>query len=570
MSTAAPLHAEASLYAAGLSVFSIPELLNIISSQLNASSISSCALSSRRMNTLFTPLLWYNISIKTRAQERCFVTEEVMAALRRNIKYIRTIDTGSKLVLLMLDTASTSAASESASPVLFTNLTTMNLHWWGPDVHHPFFNSPHIYSPDWDQSAICLISKSPNLTSVDLDLSVLNQPNLPLCLKAPRNLQKLHISGFRKSETYSRNVAMLLDSLPEQVQDLTLDMELNSEVDDLLPIPPYIQGQICHSSIKKIALNGSLLALPDAVLFRILDHCQGLKTLLLMHPLTRGDVAATVLKFQMACGELDELEIEASNSSLRDEKIADIIVGPPPVPVPEPVPNTPVATAAASSASSTASSPAPTASSRYHRYIWKSIAIDAPDFGPAASSAILHHAATLERIALEERGLQENDLRTLLATAPNLKMLTSLNVKGPKYNDCFLKPSLATELPWVCMESLVELRLALRPGRATTSAREALMTRLGDLVQLKILHLQNGVKKSGGFTDFSLSNGELERLGGLRNLEVFELEHFKHRVGEQELVWMYAHWPKLKRVCIDCERNHHEVAKVKKTLAWWS
>ncbi|KAF9573802.1 hypothetical protein EC968_008082 [Mortierella alpina] len=197
---------------------------------------------------------------------------------------------------------------------------------------------------------------------------------------------------------------------------------------------------------------------------------------------------------------VDELNIDTKDNIAEDEDLAEIISSRRPATV-EPATVEPAPTLATSA--------------------WKSIEIRAPKFGPLASAAIASHAPTLERVVLRDRGLEVPHIEGPLATATNLKTLVSLSKE--RHSHTFLNPSRVGHTPWICANSLEELQLSLRTGKCTWAARETLMNRLGELEELKVLHFQNGITKRSGFSDFSLKKGELRRLSGLKNLEVFEL-----------------------------------------------
>ncbi|KAG0203760.1 hypothetical protein BGX28_004076 [Mortierella sp. GBA30] len=530
-----------------LKIFSIPELHGMICSLLTTNVFVNCALVSHLLNDLFTPYIWTNLTIHP-YQERYFLSQEASSALTRNRDLVRSFITTSIVVLEAFIQAF--APSENAtrfSKMVQTNLRTLSLK----TAAFIYQGSDNILRAiQWDQSVMALISNSPCLQDLDFTLAQPNVTPFERTFSGLRDLKKLQITS---SNVHAATMAVVLDAIPDQVEELTLHMAV---IDGNQQVPQYVAHHPPSTTLKKVALHGSILATSEDVEMRVYDRCRGLKALKLIDKLGDVDMANTGTLFMMHCRELKHLEIDTCDRELTDESIAAFI-SPPEAPfiAMTATPTTSLATSPASLSSPRTPATGETMS------LWKSITVRAPEFGPVASASIVKHVGTLEHVTLVQRGLEANDLVTLLTSAPRLKTLVSLSKKGPQHNATFLKPIQANKEPWICSETLEELHLSLRPGYANVRGQDALLNQLSTLTQLRVLHLHNGVQNKMGFTNFSLASGKLSKLQSLRNLEVFEIKHFKHKIGLEERAWMAGQWPKLKRVCLDCEWGHHSYAK---------
>ncbi|KAF9924596.1 hypothetical protein BGZ67_009167 [Mortierella alpina] len=534
--------------AAANKVFHIPELVDIIASYLTPSALAACALLTRELNTLFTPYIWGNLHITTRDQESRFLQHDARATIARNREMIRSVSIGSHRVMTMLSLAFKTPP---------TNIRSLKLNWQGHDYNYDngdpwVFGNVSNYCPEWDVTLTHLLTNCPRLETLDMDLTIINLPNIETAFQGLKHLKTLRLRSFRGAQARPATLARIMDALPTGIETLTIDMRLSHDESDV-PEPPFVpQGS--RTNIKNLTINAGLLRIESTLTQRIFYRCQALKSLSVTGVFSqRPDVSRLSEVLLTFCPVLDELNIDIEDYVAEDEDLAEIISSRLPAAV------TPALSHAAPTTAGTLTPPtSPQHDQLPYWTAWKSIQIRAPKFGTLTSAAIVSHAPTLERVVLGIRGLEVHDLQSLLASAPNLRTLVSLSARGPKFNDTFLKPASVGDRPWICSESLEELQLSLRPGNCKRSSREALMDRLGGLERLRVLHLHNGVALKGGFTDFSLDGGDLRRLEGLKCLEAFELKHLRHRIGGEERAWMGQHWPKLKRVCLDCEWRHHE------------
>ncbi|KAF9960345.1 hypothetical protein BGZ70_008629 [Mortierella alpina] len=537
-------------------VLHIPELVDVIASFLPPSAIAACARLSREMNTLFTPYIWSDLKITTQLQEMLFLRCGAGDATARHRQRIRSMSIGSERVLKLI------SQCFDAQP---TNIRSLALRWQGPDYKYDNEDPRAIscvsdYCHEWDLTLIHLLGNCPFLETLDIDLTIINLPSIDTCLQGLKYLKKLRIRAFKGAEAHPATLARLIDGIPASVEDLTIDMRIIYDYRGLDAEPPFVPQGPCNT-LKKLTIHASLLRLDLTVAQRIFYRCQNLKSLSVIGTFSSRREASRLSEMLLThCPVVDDLNIYIQDYVVQDEDIAEIISSRP-WGVGMPALTLAVPTAPGTLTPST--SPPHGQALPRQSMAWKSIEIKVPKFGPLSSAAIVSHAPTLERVILPITGLEVHDLHELLGSAPNLKTLVSLTKKGPKFNNTFLKPGTVgtvVDRPWVCSDTLEELQLSVRPGKCNRTGREAMMDRLGAFEELKVLHLHNGVARNGGFTDFSLAKGGLERLGRLKKLEVFELKHLRHNIGAEERAWMGQQWPKLKRVCLQCDWGHHDVA----------
>ncbi|KAF9953005.1 hypothetical protein BGZ72_005756 [Mortierella alpina] len=410
---------------------------------------------------------------------------------------------------------------------------------------HMFFSDPYFWTE------IVIKDEAGEVFIISADVAAALRTHKPhIC--SLHNLQTLSISGYNKTPTYSKTVALLLDALPGQVSDLTLNMSI-CPLDDQLPVCPYIPCTSSPVAIKRLGLHASILKTPEPVVSRLLDRLQGLRSVALLGGLSLMDPSHVGLMLHRTCPQLDELEIKCDDPDLTDHQIADLIWA-------ESATEARVTRASAAVTSSSLPGGAEHQQQDASRgFNWRSIKITAPNFGTVSSAAIVKHAATLEKVVLPHRGLDASDLLTLLLRAPRLQELVSLHDQANKRRDYYFRPSMARgkAVNWVCSETLRVLKISIQPGKAAVSTRDAFMNRLGDFHNLRVLHLRNGANGVLGFTDFSLANGGLELLEGLTQLEAFEIKHFEHKIAQEEMDWMRSHWPCLSNTCLDCDGHEH-------------
>ncbi|KAF9274688.1 hypothetical protein BGZ68_000432 [Mortierella alpina] len=506
------------------------------------------------------PFFWTDIMVLDKAGEVFITSSNAAAALKTHKPHIQSFTTGSHHALSAFIAALLPTPSDTQdAPLVFmkTELRRISLRWWGYDeqpVNEDSLLFGNPYSLQWDTGVLCILASSPFLTSVEVDLTLLHHPLLSASISTLQNLQTLSISGYNNTPTYSKTVALLLDSLPEQVSDLTLNIAICAG-DDKLPVCPYITCTSNPYAIKRLGLHASIFLAPEPVVSRLLDRLQGLRSIAILGGLSLIESADVGSILSSTCPQLDELEIKCDDPDLEDEQIANLIWA-------ETTADTRVtraSSAVAPPAMSEDTEQPPQQQEAFRGFKWRSIKITAPNFGTVSSAAIVKHAATLEKVVLPHRGLDASDLLALFLRAPRLQELVSLHERANKRRDYYFKPSMARgkTVAWVCSETLRVLKISMQPSKATVITRDAFMSRLGGFHNLKVLHLRNGVRGAVGFTDFTLANGGLGLLKGLTQLEAFEIKNFAHKIDQEELDWMKNHWPSLSNTCLDCDGHEH-------------
>ncbi|KAG0025876.1 hypothetical protein BGZ81_006795 [Podila clonocystis] len=197
---------------------------------------------------------------------------------------------------------------------------------------------------------------------------------------------------------------------------------------------------------------------------------------------------------------------------------------------------------------------------RYHISVEYDLSLST---GMSSLSLSFHHSSTLsaplllstQSEALSSWTVHEDismaDLFSIVTCCPNLinlRVSALQDVHGPKVSP-----------PWICKD-LRKLDITLRhhpdvPSFEQTSASArrlapSLLQRLGGLTHLQDLCLRFNAEYyyegESPFSQFSVNPiYGLPRLVGLQQLKTFKVTGLLHRVGQEEIEWMRAHWPLL-------------------------
>ncbi|KAG0068001.1 hypothetical protein BGZ90_000753 [Linnemannia elongata] len=131
-------------------VLSIPELLDAIQVYLTLHDLAQCAVVSKSFQTLFTPLLWEIITIKTHRQHVAFTTvPEVQDALVRNAPHIRVLylrTCKSLEPFLRVDSAHFKLLHTIAFPWTLRNLD-QDYQYHDTDEKSQFLCASSVYTP---------------------------------------------------------------------------------------------------------------------------------------------------------------------------------------------------------------------------------------------------------------------------------------------------------------------------------------------------------------------------------------------------------------------------------------
>ncbi|CAO3566590.1 unnamed protein product [Mortierella alpina] len=515
------------------SVFSVPELHAQVCSYLTPRTLAACVGVSRQWKELFTPHLWSDICIDD-GQKSLFRKAYIQKAFRRHRELIRAFETTSDTVLNLffhLFKNVNNSLKPRKKPIVRlkpeqkelpeTQLRKLDLCWSGPTFRsrreEEEFDAREQWSGDgdwgdatWDESALCLICKSPHLVDLTLELASFDHIEITFGRDVPA-LKRLKISGFRDATMFSNSLTRFLDALPSQLEELTLDCDVFYYEDGGNNIGNGAaagDGGHLLKALRILGIQPSLLEVPLPILTRFLKRCPLLRELRLTGEMRFGKTEQLPSVLYDCCPELNRLVVKGVLHTINDQGLATLLSGP-------------------------------------QTARWKSVEIEAPNFGPLAAASLLVHAPMLEHVIIRHGGLPAHDVHTLLSTAPNLRTLSLITDRRPELQDYCLEPPPPS---WTCACSLEVLRISTRPDKWKDSARDHLLQQLGSMTKLRVLQFRNGSKTQRSFCDFSLESGALDRLQDLKELEEFKLEGFQHKIGPQEQSWMSTHWLRLKKL----------------------
>ncbi|KAK3811302.1 MAG: hypothetical protein J3Q66DRAFT_391112 [Benniella sp.] len=220
------------------------------------------------------------------------------------------------------------------------------------------------------------------------------------------------------------------------------------------------------------------------------------------------------------------------------------------------------------------------------RHGWKSVSLATTAIlGRVTMSALAMHYSTLEELHVDgSKDLPTWYLVQVPSSCNRLYTLSYTNmcdgssvVDGMAFVD--LDPDTGLLKPWLCEGSLkmLDVKIAEIPrpdlesesivaeaypgqGRETQSL---VYDRLGRLTHLEALRLGN---RYGRFyqhdcLEMSLESG-LDKLSGLKSLEILDVRKLETKIGIKELQWMVENWPKIGAIYgLDDCRRHVEAVK---------
>ncbi|KAK3807434.1 MAG: hypothetical protein JOS17DRAFT_766761 [Linnemannia elongata] len=147
--------------------------------------------------------------------------------------------------------------------------------------------------------------------------------------------------------------------------------------------------------------------------------------------------------------------------------------------------------------------------------------------------------------------------RSVLAVLTQCPRLEYLDARGVDFNPRDMEAQdvwVCRQLVFLCLEILLPKRAHYAAGEPA-QIRERIYQQLGRLDKLKSLHLGAGSKDRGvNILEMSLLTG-LSTLSTLNRLERLDIKGLNHAVRGSEVVWMLAHWPRLKSMGILLDSN---------------
>lgn len=262
------------------SVLDTPELLEQICAHLNPHQCTQCVLVSHRWRELFTPQLWAEMH---HIEETFFEDESFREKVRSYRHLIQALFTSSDKVLNTVnlifehkdfiprrgESRMQRKPANLTDDLPLTELRRLNLSWNGQRKHQRRVNDADWGEYPWDFSCMCVVQKSPRLVKLSLCLASFNYNEFPWCLQGLHCLRQLYLRGFHDAPIFLPKLIELLDSLPRQLDDLTLDF-------DVFVKKPEVIG--CGKedrplAVTKLALRGSFFTIPPPVVYRLCNNC---------------------------------------------------------------------------------------------------------------------------------------------------------------------------------------------------------------------------------------------------------------------------------------------------------
>jgi len=218
---------------------------------------------------------------------------------------------------------------------------------------------------------------------------------------------------------------------------------------------------------------------------------------------------------------------------------------------------------------------------------WRSVSIKGyVEFGEQSWGALSRHTSTLENFTMVKRYYQDGvGLRPFFTSFPRLQSFVTLAETGEDYLkinaidaiDWIHQDSLSGSLtPWPCEYTLTDLRISIcgipRPDITHPVVEESypgegqkiqhqVYERLARFVNLEVLWLGSNSHYSEDprmyskkvknhqyeCLEMSLESG-LDRLEGLKRLQVLNISLMATRIGQREAQWMAEQWPELHEI----------------------
>ncbi|KAK3805825.1 MAG: hypothetical protein J3Q66DRAFT_445702 [Benniella sp.] len=226
---------------------------------------------------------------------------------------------------------------------------------------------------------------------------------------------------------------------------------------------------------------------------------------------------------------------------------------------------------------------------------WRSVSIKGyVEFGQQSWEALSRHTSTLENFTMVKRFYQDGvGMRPFFTSFPRLQSFVTLAETGEDYLkinaidaiDWIHQDSLTGSLtPWPCEYTLTDLRISIcgiprpdithdhkgnerypvveetYPGEGQ-KVQHQVYERLSRFVNLEVLwlgsnsyyvedpriHSKKVMNHQYECLEMSLESG-LDRLEGLKRLQVLNLSLMATRIGQKEAQWMAEQWPRLRQI----------------------
>ncbi|KAG0210194.1 hypothetical protein BGX28_009499 [Mortierella sp. GBA30] len=519
-------------------LFSIPpEVLLGLAPHLSSHDLAQCMLVSRSWFGIFTPALWRDIGAYF-LQLPGFNSQEALLALIRNSGHIRSFGTSCMNLAAIL-------ASLGTDCTRLHTLKLSTLHREFPVVSLPMLTKG-TSNHSWNNAIYS------------------NAEAVMALLRRNRCIRDLRLEGNFFCDAANRSaLARILNYCPATVERLELDFRLPNAPG---PRPSDDDGK-AHSypratlppprldALRELVLSGSISDHPAMLLF--LERCPGLEFLRLNYVKGSFFTASSQI-LRDHCPRLDMLVCQ-SDGEEHDHELASLLRG--------------------------------------SRAGWRSVSLPSmEDFGEHTFEALMENSETLEELEAAAWGqFVRLNAQQFLCTAKRLRKLAGCG-DGLDYmftRDITLKAIDMIEYGnWACSKTLdyLDLRIVGIPRSdtvcrhdgtpflapledlgETVTNREAhvcVYSQLGALTQLRELRLGEldevddldvvthlFIDPAGPHVrafhyqclEFSLDSG-LDTLKNMKEMQVLDVRRMAHRIGIEELDWMYANWPKLRTI----------------------
>ena len=261
------------------SVLDTPELLEQICAHLTAHQRNQCVLVSHRWRELFTPQLWAEMH---HVEETFFEDEAFREKVRSHRHLIQSLFTSSDKVLEAVNLifehedftprrgeSRMQRLTDSTDDLPLTELRRLDLSWSGQPKQDRRANDADWGEYTWDFSCLCIVQKSPRLVNLSLCFASFNYSEFPWCLEGLHCLRQLSLRGFHDAPIFLPKLIELLDSLPSQLDDLTLDFDVFVKKNDAVG---FGKGDR-PLALTKLAIRGTFFTIPPSVISRLCNNC---------------------------------------------------------------------------------------------------------------------------------------------------------------------------------------------------------------------------------------------------------------------------------------------------------
>lgn len=215
------------------SLTSLPnEIVELIFSKLDQTSLAACARTNSTWNELCTPRLWRTVAIDSGQRMERFMTNEAQEALSRNAGYIQDLTlkyTSVYNIFAPVDSRSSSTHVTDTLAPQCTNLRRLDLLMyddpkrkpngrWDYDRRERFIHMP--LNSAFEEAVATLIQRNPGLTELSIQKRTCFKTLLPLVSHGLPNLEVFRCTALSRIDHYLAKV--LLEHLPDGIRSVDI------------------------------------------------------------------------------------------------------------------------------------------------------------------------------------------------------------------------------------------------------------------------------------------------------------------------------------------------------------